>query len=202
MKASYALAQLTALPLAPPALIGVAAQTGYQFVGLRLTEVTRGGDHFALHADRALMRETLAAIRDTGVGVLDVELIRLSPEVDVAAFEPVIAAAAEIGARHLLTQGADADRARVIDAFGRVCDLAARYGLTADVEFPSWNRGRVAGRRRRVGARSGSAERRGADRYPASAPIGRDGGGCRRPAGGMVSLRTAVRRAGGDTGYA
>lgn len=138
MQRDYALAQLTALPLSPPALIGVAARTGYALVGLRMTEVTPGGDHWPLHADRALMRETLAAIRDTGVGVLDVELLRLIPDVDVAAFEPVVAATAELGGRHLLTQGADPDRARVIDAYGRLCDLAAGYGLTCDIEFPTW----------------------------------------------------------------
>jgi sugar phosphate isomerase/epimerase len=138
MQRDYALAQLTALPLSPPALISVAARTGYALVGLRMTEVTPGGHHWPLHADRALMRETLAAIKDTGVGVLDVELLRLSPGVDVAAFEPVVAATAELGARHLLTQGADPDRSRVIDAFGRLCDLAAGYGLTADIEFPTW----------------------------------------------------------------
>jgi sugar phosphate isomerase/epimerase len=138
MQRDYALAQLTALPLPPPALIALAARTGYRYVGLRLTEVTPGGDHWPLHADRALMRETQAAMADMGVGVLDVELLRLSPGVDVPAFEPVIAAAAELGARHLLTQGADPDRARTIDAFARLCDLAAGYGLTCDVEFPNW----------------------------------------------------------------
>lgn len=138
MKRDYALAQLTALPLSPPALIGVAARAGYAFVGLRMTEVTPGGVHWPLHADRALMRETLAAMRGTGVGVLDVELLRLSPGVDIAAFEPVVAATAELGARHLLTQGVDPDRARVIEAYGRLCDLAAGYGLTADIEFPNW----------------------------------------------------------------
>lgn len=138
MQRDYALAQLTALPLSPPALIRTAARTGYAYVGLRLTEVTPGGDHWPVHADRALMRETIAALEDTGVCVLDVELLRLSPGVDVAGFEPVMAASAELGAKHLLTQGADPDRGRVIDAYGRLCDLAAGYGLTCDIEFPNW----------------------------------------------------------------
>jgi sugar phosphate isomerase/epimerase len=138
MNACFALAQLTALPLSPPELIEIAARTGYRYVGLRMTQVTPGGPHWPLFSDAALMRRTRAAMAATGIGVLDVELIRLTPDVDVAAFEPVMAAAAELKARHLLTQVADTDRARAIDAFGRTCDLAARYGLTADIEFPSW----------------------------------------------------------------
>jgi sugar phosphate isomerase/epimerase len=138
MKSPLALAQLTALPLSPPQLIAVALRTGYQFVGLRMTEVVPGGAHWPLFSDKPLMRDTLAAIADTGVGVLDVELLRLTPAADIAAFEPIVAAGAEVGARHLLAQGADADRSRLIDAYGRLCDLAAPYGLTVDIEFPSW----------------------------------------------------------------
>lgn len=138
MNAEYSLAQLTALPLSPTELIGVAARTGYRHVGLRLTEVTPGGTHWPVHTDRALMRETLAAMVDTGVGVLDVELLRLTPEAHVADMEPLVAAAAQLSARHLVLQAADPDRARLIDAFARLCDLAAEYGLTADLEFPTW----------------------------------------------------------------
>ncbi|HUO20950.1 MAG TPA: sugar phosphate isomerase/epimerase [Caulobacteraceae bacterium] len=137
-KPAYSLAQLTALPYAPPDLLALAARTGYQFAGVRVTEVTPGGPHWPLDKDKALLRATKAAIAATGVGVLDFEVFLLGPTTVVADYEPVIAAGAELGVKHLLTQCPDPDRSRAIDHFAQMCDIAARYGLTADLEFPSW----------------------------------------------------------------
>ena len=58
--ASFSLAALTALELAPPALIDVAAACGYQHVGVRLLPATPGGIAYPLMDDKAGLRETLA----------------------------------------------------------------------------------------------------------------------------------------------
>jgi sugar phosphate isomerase/epimerase len=79
-----------------------------------------------------------ARLADTGVSVLDVEVFRLSPDTQVGDFEPVMRAAAELGARHLLVHGADADDARLAENFGRLCDLAERYRLVANLEPMPW----------------------------------------------------------------
>jgi sugar phosphate isomerase/epimerase len=133
----YSLAQLTVLHASPPELIRIAAGAGYDFVGLRLLEVT-GGDAWPLASDPALMRATKEAIARHGVGVLDIELARLTPELRVDDLTPTIAAAAELGARHVLTQAHDTEWSRLVDNLGRLCDLIAPYGLTADVEFLTW----------------------------------------------------------------
>ena len=46
--------------------------------------------------------------------------------------------AAELGARHVLTQGHDPDWARLVDNFSAFCGLAESFGMTADVEFLTW----------------------------------------------------------------
>ena len=43
------------------------------------------------------MRATKAAIADTGVGVMDIEFVRITPEIDVKALEPFVAAGGEFG---------------------------------------------------------------------------------------------------------
>ena len=53
-------------------------------------------------------------------------------------FVGLLEAAAAIGARHVVGQLPDPDRSRAIDHFGRLCDLAGDFGLTVDLEFPSW----------------------------------------------------------------
>jgi sugar phosphate isomerase/epimerase len=79
---------------------------------------------------------------DTGVGVLDVELAKLQADTDVNYFIPCMEAAAELDAKHILTQADDPDFHRVVDNFAKLCDLAAPFGLTCDIEFIPWLRTR------------------------------------------------------------
>lgn len=134
---AYSLAQLTVLEASPPELIRIAGNAGYDFVGLRLLEVT-GGDAWPLARDPQLMRATRDAMAAHDVGILDVELVRLQPETNIAALRPTVEAAAELGARHVLTQAHDPDWSRLVENFGSLCDLLADYGLTADIEFLTW----------------------------------------------------------------
>lgn len=134
----FSLAHLTALDLTPPELIIAAANADYQYVGLRLIAVTPGGAAWPLWANKAVMAGTKARIADTGVGVLDVELVKLLPETDVAVFLPCMEAAAEIGARHILTQADDPEVNRAIENYARLCEMAAPFGLCCDVEFIPW----------------------------------------------------------------
>lgn len=135
---AFSLAALTVLELSPPAMIEVAAQAGYSHVGLRLIPATPEEHHFALVADPALRRETLARLRDTGIRVLDVEILRLKPETRVADFEAVLATGAEFGASEVLVAGNDPDESRQTDNFALLCDLSARYGLHPHLEFMPW----------------------------------------------------------------
>lgn len=134
---SVSLAHLTMVQVSPPDLVAIAGRTGYDFVGLRLTEVT-GGDAWPIITDRQLLKATLQELAASGVGVLDVELIRLRPETEVSDFKPVLDTAAELGAKHVLTQGHDAEWNRLVENYSAFCDLAASYGMTSDVEFLTW----------------------------------------------------------------
>src|SRR5437764_884265 len=135
----YSLAQLTALRASPPELIRIAAAGGYDYVGLRLLEVT-GGDAWPLVSDPQLLRETRSAMSETGVGVLDVELVRLTPEFNLEALRPTLDVAVQLEVRHILTQAHDDDWTRLVHNFGSLCDLLASYALSASVEFLTWTK--------------------------------------------------------------
>jgi len=133
MKRDIGLAALTVLELPHHELVSVAARAGYSHVGLRLRPVA-GQPH--LHpVDEAAIARRLA---DTGVRVLDVEVFRLEGDTRIADFEREIAISARLGASQLLVHGADAEHARLVDSFGRLCDLAARYRLAANLEPMPW----------------------------------------------------------------
>jgi sugar phosphate isomerase/epimerase len=126
------LAALTVLELPAAEQVSVAAQAGYTHVGLRLIPVA---GQTLPPFDVAEVERRLA---DTGVRVLDLEVFRLAPETNVAGFEPALAVAARLGASDLLVHGADPDEARLVENLGRLCDLAARYRLAANLEPMPW----------------------------------------------------------------
>ena len=138
MTPAFSLAHLTVLGLPPPEVVRVAARTGYQTVGLRLLRVTDTTPGYPLMNDPVTMRATRAAMAETGVGVLDIELVRITPEIDFLALEPFLAAGAELGARYVITAPYDPDHARLADRLGVIAERAAGYGLRAVLEFFPW----------------------------------------------------------------
>lgn len=132
------LAALTVLELSPPEMIEVAARAGYSHVGLRTEPATAEEYHFPLVHDAELRRQTAARLRDTGIRVLDIEILRLKPENRVADFAAHLAVGAEFGATELLVAGNDPDPQRASDHFAALCDLAAAYGIRPHLEFMPW----------------------------------------------------------------
>ncbi len=79
---TYSLAYLSSHRCTPAEAVRVAAQTGYSFVGLRLWPNAPGAPQQHLLDQPQALRETLAAQRDTGVGVFDLEIIRINEQFD------------------------------------------------------------------------------------------------------------------------
>jgi len=135
---AYSLAYLTSSTLTPPQAIRLAAELGYQFVGLRLQPNVPGAPQQMLIGQPDILRETLAAMRETGVGVFDIEIIRLSADVQLATYLPLLEAGAALNAKAVLVAGDDINSARLADNYARLCDMMAPFGLTADLEFMPW----------------------------------------------------------------
>ncbi len=114
MYPEYSLAHLTVLGLSPPRMVSAAAKAGYSYVGLRLNAVTADEPRYPLHRDRAMLAETKRELAASGMRVLDIELIRLTPDFDVHDYDALLDVSAELGARHLIAQGADSDLERAL----------------------------------------------------------------------------------------
>ena len=135
---TYSMAYLTGHRCSPPAAVRVAAATGYDCVGLRLWPNAPGAPQQVMLCDAVVLRETEAVCRDTGVGVLDLEIIRMGEAFDPHLYRPLFEAGAALGARAVLVVGDDADPARLADSYARLCAAMGPYGLTADLEFIPW----------------------------------------------------------------
>jgi len=140
MNTPFSLAHLTMLSVPPPQLIETAARAGYRFVSLRPIPVGAPNEPlYPLGTDRALLARTKAALTATGVGLLDIEVARIIKEVTPRSYLPALAAAAELGGRHVLSSAWCDDRPYILEFFSELCDLAEPFGLTVDLEFVTWS---------------------------------------------------------------
>lgn len=135
---SMSLAALTVLELSPPDMVEAAARAGYSHVGLRTEPATPQEYHYPLLRDIGLQRQTAARLRDTGIKVLDIEILRLKPDTRVASFEAHLMLGAEFGASELLVACNDPHLQRATDNFAQLCDLALPYGIHPHLEFMPW----------------------------------------------------------------
>lgn len=135
---SFSLAALTVLELTPAEMVDVAAACGYDNVGLRLLPSMPGGIAYPLMEDAQALRETIARLDATGVKVADLEVMALRPETEIAAFAAFFETGARLGASNILVAAYDPELERFADRFAELCDAAALYGLTADLEFMPW----------------------------------------------------------------
>lgn len=150
------LAHATLLHLPPPELVRIAAATGYGYVGLRLIPIDRPGEpRWTLAEHPRLLVDTRRALAETGVQVLDVEVVQVRSDDDPRAHLAAFEAAAELGARYILTNVYTPDPAAACDRFGALCDVLRPLGLTAALEFVSFADVRTLDEAVGVVARSG-----------------------------------------------
>ena len=142
-KPLYSLAHLTLINCTPAELVYVAARAGYDAVSPRFITMNVPGEFTHSPLDKAQAQATKTALETTGIEVLDIELARITEDCDPRDFEAALELGGELGARHMImsawTTRRD-DRNFLLDVYAETCDLAAPYGLTIDLEFPSFSR--------------------------------------------------------------
>jgi len=115
-----------------------ASTAGYQFAGIRMMPAMKGGKAFPLFAQPTLLSETITRSRDTGVDILDVEIARIDGHNTLDDWLPMLEAAGHLGARSVIAAGDDPDRTRMTDTFAALCEAAAPFGLSVNLEFTPW----------------------------------------------------------------
>ena len=142
-KSLYSLAHLTVIGVPPPELVYIAARAGYDAVSPRFIPMHVPGEFTQSPIEKAQIQATKTALKTTGLKVLDVELARLTEDVDPRNFVPALQLGGELEAQRMImsawTKTRD-DRNFLIDVYAETCDLAHPYGITVDLEFPTFSR--------------------------------------------------------------
>ncbi|URW75100.1 sugar phosphate isomerase/epimerase [Sphingomonas donggukensis] len=132
------LAALTVLGCSCHEQIDLAADAGYSHVGIRVIAATPDEPHESLVVGSTAFRAARQALSASGVAVLDIEILRLTPDVVIDRFRPALETGAAFGARFALVAGNDPDRARMADHFAELCEAAADYGIVPHIEAMPW----------------------------------------------------------------
>lgn len=135
----FAIAHLQMLALDAPDFILAAKRCGFDAVGLRLLPITPQDRLYPIITDKKLLKETQQRMADTGIKCTDVEIVRLTPDVEPEEYRGFLETGAALGAKTVTAHVPDANIERGIDKYGRLCEIARPLGLHVGIEFLPWS---------------------------------------------------------------
>lgn len=135
---TFSLAYLSSHRCSPHEAVGLAAECGYDYVGLRLwPNAPQAPQQFLIDKPQEI-KETIAALRDTGVGVFDLEIIRINESFDAHTWDALYEIGAQLQAKAILVAADDTNESRLADNYAKLCEVIEPFGMTADLEFMPW----------------------------------------------------------------
>jgi sugar phosphate isomerase/epimerase len=138
-------AHFSSIALSPTEFAVMAARAGFASIGLRLHPAFPGAPFYELPVGSQSAQEFKTVAAGEGIKVFDIEFFVIDESFVAASHEATVAAAANIGARRLSVCGDDRDGGRLAANFSAFCALAARYGMSVDIENMGWRTVRTFG---------------------------------------------------------
>ncbi|WVT76497.1 sugar phosphate isomerase/epimerase (plasmid) [Sinorhizobium chiapasense] len=131
-------AHFSSIALPPMEFAVMAARAGFASIGLRLHPAFPGAPFYELPVGSHSAQEFKTIADSEGIKVFDIEFFVIDENFAADRHEATVAAAANIGARRLSVCGDDRDGGRLATNFFEFCALAARYGMSVDIENMGW----------------------------------------------------------------
>lgn len=139
MARKFSLAYLTIPGVDPVSQIKIAKEAGYDYVSLRTIPMHLPGEpEFLPQKDPELFDAIQKALKEYDMPLMDIELARVRPNLDIEEYRPAFEAAAKLGATDVLGSIWSRDKAWYTDTAGKVADYAAEFGLKFNIEFLPW----------------------------------------------------------------
>lgn len=153
-----AIEHLSLLRLSPPELVRLAGETGFDSVGVRVFHPDPRLQPWPMLGPTRMVDDTIRACADSGVRILSIESLSLTPDLRRGDYEAVLEAGARLNARFLNVIGDDPDLRRARDTFAILAEAASEYGLRTALE-PIFHRsiGTIAAAVDVIGDASGGA---------------------------------------------
>jgi sugar phosphate isomerase/epimerase len=114
-------------------LVQLAGRLGCRHVCL-FTHLPGGAFKFPV-VDEASLPELRQVMAENEVTAYGITSFAIAPNIDISEYEPALERGAQLGAQYASVRIVDEDESRAADMFGRLGEVAARYGLTPSIEF-------------------------------------------------------------------
>lgn len=134
------IAQLSLVGTAPPELVTIAAQAGFDFIGARVRPVTTTERPYNLQPGSAMLKETLERMADTGICVEDIEFLLLdgtglqNGQDQRKAWLHMMEAGQALGASTLTVACGDPDLGRFSDHLAQMTEDGKAFGIAPTLE--------------------------------------------------------------------
>ncbi|WP_369283462.1 sugar phosphate isomerase/epimerase family protein [Oscillibacter sp. GMB15532] len=133
----FSLAYLTVPGIDPLDQIAIAQDAGFDFVSLRTIPMGLPGEPpVCLERDPDLARAIQKKLSDTGMKLLDIELMRIREDLP-SDYREAFEQGAKLGATQVLSSVWTQDYDFAVDRLGTLCEQANQFGLTVNLEFPA-----------------------------------------------------------------
>jgi sugar phosphate isomerase/epimerase len=132
---ALSLAHLSLIASPPDEMVAIAAEAGFGLVDLRLSPATPTDRVYGDDERMQVCRTLLPLLRQTGLKVWDVEIVRINERTRPEDHLPLMEAASLLGARRIKTVCDCDDPAMSAALLARLAELAAPFGLTVDLEY-------------------------------------------------------------------
>lgn len=127
------IAPLSVLGTEPADFVRAAAETGYDFVGLRTRPVTAAEKDLNL-LNNARLKEVQAVLQDTGMRVYDTEFIAIDSQTGRDFWLPMLEAAQALAAQSLTVTITDPDLSRATDTLSDLVADSRSFGISIALE--------------------------------------------------------------------
>lgn len=129
---------LTALNLPPEKLAVAAHAAGYDAIGIRIHEISKGSVAYSYKAGSKELRAFKSLLADLGMRVNGVDGFALNSNTDPTQFAALFETCGELGIKSLCICGDAPDKPKFAAMFAKMCEMAKPYGFRIDLEFMAW----------------------------------------------------------------
>ena len=134
------LAFLTLFELPPHEAIKIAAEVGYDMIGLRLLPARLEEKSYPLLEDKNYLKTVTALLKSLSIKVSDIELIRIKSDFKTSNFKKIFECGAELQAQYVTVVIDDDNEARATENLFQLCQLGKQHQININLEFMPWTK--------------------------------------------------------------
>jgi len=140
MKRKYSIAHLSSIKTPPQEMVYMAKAAGFDYVSIRTVLLgTKGEPNYDLKQNVDMYKEFDVALAETGIKLSDIELFRLTDEVNIDAWKPSFEFAQAHDCHNLICSSWTNKKEYALDKFAELCEATKPYGINVNFEFVTWS---------------------------------------------------------------